>query len=353
MSRKIGRNDPCPCGSGKKYKRCCLKKELSTGAEPREDIPSIGILPLIRIDQDFRDNPEKYIEIMREYGRPVDREQMEKYLSGSWGLKKVGGMSTEDIIAKLKEQNVDFSVDEFKRQAVDYNSSIQLAEDHYYNQDYHAEGWDEDFIMLAIYELWKRILPEKICIERIDDEMQEGYTAREEGRSEECIERWERVWEMVKAIVPEHIDSISEADLYLGDPFTQFLINWCQDYEMELYGPGMQDISYFRKRIDYCSEFCRLFPGSGERIIMNMLRGEAESYARSGDMETADKLFQDLVNKYPDDIWGYVGWGDVYADKGLSDHKKAEEIYLLGIEMCGDEEDVIAERLEYLKKGEQ
>ncbi len=25
--KKIGRNDPCPCGSGKKYKKCCLKKE--------------------------------------------------------------------------------------------------------------------------------------------------------------------------------------------------------------------------------------------------------------------------------------------------------------------------------------
>lgn len=22
---KSGRNDPCPCGSGKKYKRCCLR----------------------------------------------------------------------------------------------------------------------------------------------------------------------------------------------------------------------------------------------------------------------------------------------------------------------------------------
>ena len=22
---RIGRNDPCPCGSGKKYKRCCGK----------------------------------------------------------------------------------------------------------------------------------------------------------------------------------------------------------------------------------------------------------------------------------------------------------------------------------------
>ena len=24
---KIGRNAPCPCGSGKKYKKCCLRKE--------------------------------------------------------------------------------------------------------------------------------------------------------------------------------------------------------------------------------------------------------------------------------------------------------------------------------------
>jgi len=27
--KKIGRNDPCPCGSGKKYKKCCMNKEAS------------------------------------------------------------------------------------------------------------------------------------------------------------------------------------------------------------------------------------------------------------------------------------------------------------------------------------
>ena len=27
MGKKIGRNDPCPCGSGKKYKKCCLGKD--------------------------------------------------------------------------------------------------------------------------------------------------------------------------------------------------------------------------------------------------------------------------------------------------------------------------------------
>ena len=25
VGKKIGRNDPCPCGSGKKYKKCCGK----------------------------------------------------------------------------------------------------------------------------------------------------------------------------------------------------------------------------------------------------------------------------------------------------------------------------------------
>lgn len=30
---KAGRNDPCPCGSGKKYKQCCLPKEEATALE--------------------------------------------------------------------------------------------------------------------------------------------------------------------------------------------------------------------------------------------------------------------------------------------------------------------------------
>jgi uncharacterized protein YchJ len=27
VSTKVGRNDKCPCGSGKKYKKCCGKEE--------------------------------------------------------------------------------------------------------------------------------------------------------------------------------------------------------------------------------------------------------------------------------------------------------------------------------------
>lgn len=29
--RRINRNEGCPCGSGKKYKRCCLQKDFPYG----------------------------------------------------------------------------------------------------------------------------------------------------------------------------------------------------------------------------------------------------------------------------------------------------------------------------------
>lgn len=39
---KIGRNDPCPCGSGKKYKKCCyLKKKVTPPVIPDEVIAKI------------------------------------------------------------------------------------------------------------------------------------------------------------------------------------------------------------------------------------------------------------------------------------------------------------------------
>jgi hypothetical protein len=37
---KIGRNEPCPCGSGKKYKRCCLDAPATRGATATTHAPS-------------------------------------------------------------------------------------------------------------------------------------------------------------------------------------------------------------------------------------------------------------------------------------------------------------------------
>jgi tetratricopeptide (TPR) repeat protein len=42
---KVGRNDPCPCGSGKKYKKCCMAKDEERSREALsgvgEEIPPV------------------------------------------------------------------------------------------------------------------------------------------------------------------------------------------------------------------------------------------------------------------------------------------------------------------------
>jgi preprotein translocase subunit SecA len=30
LGKKVGRNDPCPCGSGKKFKACCMRKAANS-----------------------------------------------------------------------------------------------------------------------------------------------------------------------------------------------------------------------------------------------------------------------------------------------------------------------------------
>jgi hypothetical protein len=43
--RHVGRNDPCPCGSGKKFKKCCLGKdedELIARVDARSSVPTAG-----------------------------------------------------------------------------------------------------------------------------------------------------------------------------------------------------------------------------------------------------------------------------------------------------------------------
>ena len=38
---KIGRNDPCPCGSGKKYKNCCGRNGAARPAGPVNSIDKV------------------------------------------------------------------------------------------------------------------------------------------------------------------------------------------------------------------------------------------------------------------------------------------------------------------------
>ncbi|MGD9570199.1 MAG: YecA family protein [Sedimentibacter sp.] len=56
LAPKLGRNDPCYCGSGKKYKNCCMKKD-----EEKKHIKYLLEQPMLISDEYFSVN--EYIEI--------------------------------------------------------------------------------------------------------------------------------------------------------------------------------------------------------------------------------------------------------------------------------------------------
>jgi hypothetical protein len=52
---KIGRNERCPCGSGKKYKRCCLGKDA-----PVKALPDSAERAPVQVTSPTRPRPEPF-----------------------------------------------------------------------------------------------------------------------------------------------------------------------------------------------------------------------------------------------------------------------------------------------------
>jgi hypothetical protein len=72
---RTGRNDPCPCGSGKKYKKCCLEKERAERTEAARPAPSDA--PVLRatewLDQRYAQEASDAVE---SYFSAVDDEAL-------------------------------------------------------------------------------------------------------------------------------------------------------------------------------------------------------------------------------------------------------------------------------------
>ncbi len=48
---KLSRNDPCSCGSGKKYKRCCMSSASKLSAEIADDVEQmVAMNPKLTLD---------------------------------------------------------------------------------------------------------------------------------------------------------------------------------------------------------------------------------------------------------------------------------------------------------------
>lgn len=356
MSPRIRKKDPCPCGSGKKYKNCCFKKrtfdeEFSQIGKKNKAKPTISRLALMRFNRDMAKDKDLVKELDKTFKNLRPGEDFNEWLQRQWDDQKLKNMGTEDILDKLQSLNIVFDEKKFKEEARDYISAIVLADELYYPEDWNEKNPDDDFVWIALIELWRRILPEHYNVEMLDNALYDGYQFIEDNNITDGLKEWENAWTVIKYIIPSHFRSVESADEFLPYPLVQPLVSWCQDFDEELYRKGVEDKSYFAKRIAYVSEFCQRFPDTGQLVIPLMLKAEAESYHQLGDMEKAEKKFEQLIRKFQGYAPGYISWGNMYwaSDRENPDYGEAERIYRLGLSHC-TEKSAIYERLRDLKK---
>ncbi len=305
---KIRRNDLCHCGSGRKYKECCFNKDAKI-------------------------------------------KRKNKIRNYHWSPGEIDDLSTDEIIRRLREFGVPFDEKEFLIQVKKFYSACDLARS--WNDKYiiTASGFDVDFIWMSCIILWERLAPDIINSEQIDELMQDGYDSLEKNDWVDACDKWLKAWKHLKERITPDMSDVDETDKIFSG--LQSVANWCQDLEIELLNAGLEDQKYNYERIRYCEEFCNFFPKSSEIIMVNMKRAIADSYYKTGDIEKGEKTYRNLIKEYPTNIWGYIGWGDIYASGTRNkiikpDHEKAKKIYRLALNKGMDDENVLYERLENL-----
>ena len=125
MRKKVGRNDPCPCGSGRKYKKCCLPNDVEDKKEGFKTIYRFeagsygdvgGFMPsLANLKQTQKDEWEYHFVLVKPDSvhskEDLATAEAENDISEAYKVKSAGGSSAE-LALELKQKGY-LSVDNF------------------------------------------------------------------------------------------------------------------------------------------------------------------------------------------------------------------------------------------------
>ncbi len=125
--RKPGRNEPCPCGSGRKYKKCCLhtSKISMGGTLVYTDLDNLSnqIPELIKLEK-YDEAEEVCRKLRQEYPEQIDGLHRSAELFEAMG--------NYDKAAAFYNRTAEFAeqADGFEQKSVEYfrNMAVQLAD---------------------------------------------------------------------------------------------------------------------------------------------------------------------------------------------------------------------------------
>jgi len=311
-----GRNDPCPCGSGKKYKKCCLGRATQTAVPPRpilterrffcvvtsycteaalaEAVRSGEMIhPYVLIK--MRDDPR-----FLDSARPADRAK----IMHLWRASKVAAMSTEEIETRLYLTGVlDYDRTGFIELAKPRESAWTIAED-WGRPLMGLNLMEQDFLGLAACELWRRLCPQRPSIEMLDDWLCEGYAFAAEQNPAEALAAWWKFWESLRPRVTPRMKNLSQAGEILFPHMSQFLSNWSGDFRMEALNTVHHNPACGEIGLRFIQEVFELLPD--EDADLNLSGDMAMLLFDLHRRAEAEQICERLIRNHPDRAAGYV-----------------------------------------------
>lgn len=309
---KVGRNDPCPCGSGVKYKKCCI---------PKYDTPTP------KADNTFRD--------------------YESFLARAERLK---AMSESEILHKLHELGIRTDKAQFIQEVGDNFSVENISEKWSSRLRRNVGVLDEEFPLLAARELWNRWLPDRFSLHGLES-MIVDYLDHEPGQR--VVERFWAIWAAIRDhyLLRYKCHSFEEFGMKTDLPFDMTVIFFDTEHEMieECRNRQEEDPESWDRLILLYRDMLEHLTEMNEYNRLNLRRSMAEAYFYKSDYETAETLFHQLIDEHPEWAWGYIGWGDLYHPRysttSTADKDKALRLYRQGLDKVSSDRDALEERI--------
>lgn len=294
--RKVGRNERCPCGEGRKYKHCCLRSheaqgldclELVDGSadEPRipgpGEVVSIPGTPFTFSFEVVRPVGEAPVETDEDRARRARKDEEERIAFGSrytkarelawaaegtiedparraqWKLRTpahVADMTTAELQRLLRGLGVDGSREAFVPLAASHRSAFALA-----------DGWGARrmpahlgvFAGLAAHELWKRFCPERPSTERFEELVEEGVELFLQKDLVEACAAWSKAWAMLRGWLEPGVRTTAAAERALG--IGSGIGRWVRDFALVLAKLALEDDAWFPRAREVHAWFIEQF----------------------------------------------------------------------------------------------
>jgi len=349
MSSKVGRNEPCPCGSGLKFKKCCIdkvealgqfeataenagkKEAFANGTRGASSFPDKfsdagrRTVPAkfdgLDDDEDFYDDDydDDDDEMTEEDGwEAEDAEEAMRNDENRKRAEAVRAKTPEELFAELNALGLPVTKEILEADAARNDSIItmSLEWEHRYRQMETAR--EEEALWDAARALWEKLDPAGTpCLEASFDEITEGYGLWEcEGDDDGALERWFAAWDMMKASLGRISRTFDEIDRQVATP-EGGLEEWAEDICCL-----MADLTeerggdeYETRRKKFISEFVAAFRDFPAEVAVGLKCGPAERLFEDGKPAEADAVLEVLAAEYPRCHMVYERWAAAYSGR--------------------------------------